>query len=314
MEARFPLACLTCVTGVSGSGKSSLVQDVLGPAIRRNLRLGGRKPGSYVSIRGLDAIHSLVEVDQAPIGRSPRSTPATFTGVFDEIRKVFAMTKEAKVRGFKANRFSFNVKGGRCDTCAGQGVRRIEMQFLADLYVTCEACRGLRFNPPTLEITYKGRSIGDVLNLRVDEASKVFDAVPKVRRGLEALRDAGLGYVTLGQSSTTLSGGEAQRVKLAAGLGRSASAGTLYLLDEPTTGLHFSDVDNLMRVLGRLADSGSTLVVIEHNLDVIRRADWVVDLGPEGGPEGGFVLAQGPPAEIARTPGSATGRFLSGAG
>jgi excinuclease ABC subunit A len=253
----------------------------------------------------------VVDVDQTPIGRTPRSTPATYTGVFDEIRRLFARTKEANIRGYKANRFSFNVKGGRCETCQGQGQTRLEMQFLADLYVTCPTCGGRRFNAPTLEVRYRSLSIADVLDLRVDEAVSVFEAVPKVRKGLEALHEAGLGYVTLGQSSTTLSGGEAQRVKLAAELGRPGAGRTLYVLDEPTTGLHFSDVENLIRVLGKLADLGHAVVVIEHNPEVIREADWVVDLGPEGGSGGGRVVAMGPPGEIARNAKSVTGRYLT---
>ena len=252
-----------------------------------------------------------MDVDQTPIGRTPRSTPATYTGVFDEVRRLFARTKEANVRGYKANRFSFNVKGGRCETCQGQGQTRVEMQFLADLYVTCATCGGRRFNAPTLEVRYRGLSIADVLDLRVDDAVSLFEAVPKVARGLASLHETGLGYVTLGQPSTTLSGGEAQRVKLAAELGRPSGGRTLYVLDEPTTGLHFSDVENLIRVLGKLADLGHAVVVIEHNLDVIRSADWVVDLGPEGGERGGNVVAMGPPDEVARNPASLTG--MSGA-
>jgi excinuclease ABC subunit A len=310
VEARIPLGTLTCVTGVSGSGKSTLVQDVLSRAARRRLEGLGPRPGAHDRIEGLEAIDKLVAVDQAPIGRTPRSTPATYTGLFDEIRKVFARTREAKVRGYKASRFSFNVKGGRCEACQGQGVRRVEMQFLPDLFVRCEACGGKRFNRPTLEARFKGRSIGDVLETRVDEALVLFDNVPRVRRGLEALHEAGLGYVTLGQSSTTLSGGEAQRVKLAAELGRAATGRTLYILDEPTTGLHFADVANLLRVLHRLADPGNTLVVIEHNLDVIRSADWVIDLGPDGGEQGGRIVAMGTPQDVAATEGSWTGRYL----
>jgi len=309
-EARFPVGCLTCVSGVSGSGKSSLVLDVLARAARRSLGEVGPRPGAHTRIEGLGAVEKLIAIDQAPIGRNPRSTPATYTGLYDEIRKVYALTREAKVRGYKPNRFSFNVKGGRCETCQGQGERKIAMNFLPDLYVRCESCHGLRFNRPTLEARYKGKSIGEVLLMRVDEARAFFDAVPRVRRGLEALHDAGLGYVTLGQSSTTLSGGEAQRVKLAAELGRASLGRTLYILDEPTTGLHFADVANLLRVLHRLADLGNTLVVIEHNLDVIRSADWVIDLGPEAGDRGGRIVAMGPPAAIAAAEESYTGRYL----
>ena len=310
-DARFPIGALTCVSGVSGSGKSTLVLDILARAARRSLEGAGLSPGAHRSIEGLEQVDKQIAIDQAPIGRSPRSTPGTYTGVFDEIRKVFARTREAKVRGYKASRFSFNVKGGRCETCQGQGIRRVEMKFLPDLSVRCETCAGKRFNRQTLEARYKGLSIGDVLDLRVDEALAQFDAIPKVARGLEALRDAGLGYVTLGQSSTTLSGGEAQRVKLAAELGRASTGRTLTILDEPTTGLHFADVENLLRALHRLADLGNTLVVIEHNLDLIRAADWVVDLGPEGGSGGGLVVAEGPPIEVARVEASHTGRYLS---
>ena len=310
IDARFPIGCLTCVTGVSGSGKSTLVEDVLASAARRHLGLGGPRPGSYVSLRGLDVIQSFVNVDQTPIGRTPRSTPATFVGVFDEIRILFSRTREAKIRGYKSARFSFNARGGRCEACLGMGARKIEMQFLADLFVTCEACRGLRYNQPTLEVRYRGLSIGEVLRLRVDAALDLFDAIPKVRRGLAALHQSGLGYVTLGQSSTTLSGGESQRVKLAAGLNRVQSAGALYILEEPTTGLHAADVANLLVVLGGLADRGCTLIVIEHNLDVVRAADWLIDLGPGGGPDGGRLVAMGTPAEVAAHADSVTGRYL----
>lgn len=308
--ARFPLGVLSCVTGVSGSGKSSLVLNVLARAVRRTLEGSGPRPGQHISIEGLEAIGRLIVIDQAPIGRTARSTPATYTGVYDEIRKVYANTREAKVRGYKGNRFSFNVKGGRCEVCLGQGVRRIEMQFLPDLFVRCEACGGKRFNRQTLEARFKGKSIGDVLELRVDEAVEFFDAIPKVRRGIVALHDAGLGYVTLGQASTTLSGGEAQRVKLAAELGRNDDIRTLYILDEPTTGLHFADVENLLRVLMRLVEAGNTVVVIEHNLEVIRAAGWVLDLGPEAGEEGGHVVAAGTPQDIAACEASVTGAYL----
>jgi excinuclease ABC subunit A len=312
IDARIPLGALTCVSGVSGSGKSTLVHDVLARAVRRALERSGPRPGAHERVEGLGAIDKMIEIDQTPIGRGPRSTPATYTGVYDEIRKVFARTREAKLRGYSASRFSFNVKGGRCEACEGQGMRRVEMNFLPDLYVLCESCRGKRFNRQTLEIRFKGRSIGDVLDMRVDEARAMFDAQPKVIRGLDALHEAGLGYITLGQSSTTLSGGEAQRVKLAAELGRAATGRTLYILDEPTTGLHHADVGRLLHVLHRLADLGNTIVVIEHNLDVIRTADWVIDLGPEGGDAGGRVVAAGPPLAIAEADESHTGRFLRG--
>jgi excinuclease ABC subunit A len=310
VTASIPMGTLTCVTGVSGSGKSTLVHDILARAALRRLEQKGPRPGDHEGVDGLESIDKLIVIDQSPIGRGPRSTPATFTGVFDEIRRVFARTREAKVRGYAASRFSFNVKGGRCETCLGQGVRKIEMNFLPDLYVRCETCEGVRYNPQTLECRFKGKSIGEVLQMRVDDARALFENVPKVARSLESLREAGLGYVALGQSSTTLSGGEAQRVKLAAELGRVATGRTLYILDEPTTGLHFSDVAALLAVLHRLADVGNTLVVIEHNLDVIRTADWVIDLGPEGGDRGGNLMVEGPPSAIAETPGSETGRWL----
>ena len=310
VTATIPLGTLTCVTGVSGSGKSTLVHDVLARAARRQLEQLGPRPGKHEGVDGLDAIDKLIAIDQSPIGRGPRSTPATAAGVFDEIRKVFARTREARVRGYAASRFSFNVKGGRCETCLGQGVRKVEMNFLPDLYVRCEACEGSRYNPQTLECRFKGRSIGDVLRMRVGEARVLFDNVPKVARPLDALREAGLGYVALGQSSATLSGGEAQRVKLASELGRVATGRTLYILDEPTTGLHFADVAALLVVLHRLADLGNTLVVIEHNPDVIRTADWIIDLGPEGGEAGGRLVAEGPLRAIAEAADSLTGRFL----
>jgi excinuclease ABC subunit A len=310
VDATIPLGTLVCVSGVSGSGKSTLVHEILANAARRALERIGPKAGAHLRIDGLSAIDKLIEIDQAPIGRGPRSTPATYTGVYDEIRKVFARTREAKLRGYGPSRFSFNVKGGRCEACQGQGVKKVEMSFLPDLFVPCDVCGGRRFNRPTLEARFKGRSIGDVLAMRVDEARGTFDNQPRVLRGLDALHEAGLGYITLGQSSTTLSGGEAQRVKLAAELGRAATGRTLYLLDEPTTGLHFSDVERLLRVLNRLADLRNTIVVIEHNLDVIARADWVIDLGPEGGDAGGRVVAIGPPRVVAGSDESHTGRFL----
>jgi len=309
-EARFPLGALSCVTGVSGSGKSTLVHDVLARAFRRRERRSAREVSSLGRIEGWEPLTALIVVDQAPIGRSPRSTPATFTGVFDEVRRVFAKTREARMRGYGAARFSFNARGGRCEACEGLGHRRIPMQFLPDLFVVCEECQGKRFNRQTLEVLFKDRSIGDVLDLRVDEALAFFDSQPRVLPGLAALHDVGLGYLTLGQSGATLSGGEAQRVKLAAQLGRPAFGSNLYILDEPTTGLHFADIDRLLAILQRLADQGETLVVIEHNLDVVAAADWVVDLGPEAGAAGGRVVAMGPPEEVARSPRSPTGRYL----
>jgi excinuclease ABC subunit A len=309
IDARIPLGALTCVTGVSGSGKSTLVHDVLARAYRRQAR-GGNYGPLVAAINGLDAIEALIEVDQTPIGRSPRSTPATFTGVFDEIRRVFAATKSAKARGYKSARFSFNARGGRCEACQGQGRRRIPMQFLPDLYMICGECQGQRYNRQTLEIRFKGISIGEVLELRVDEARLFFASQPRVLPGLVALHDVGLGYLTLGQSSTTLSGGEAQRIKLAAQLCRESGGRNLYILDEPTTGLHCADVERLLDILHRLADQGNTLVVIEHNLDVIATADWVIDLGPEGGEAGGRVVAMGTPGSVCSAWDSHTGRYL----
>jgi excinuclease ABC subunit A len=311
LDASIPLGTLTCVTGVSGSGKSTLVNEILARAVRRHLGLLGPKPGKHTAVLGLGAIDKLIEIDQTPIGRGPRSTPATFTGVFDEIRRVYAQTREAKIRGYAPSRFSFNVKGGRCETCQGQGARKIEMSFLPDLYVKCEACEGKRFNPATLEVRFKERSVGDVLEMRVDDAIRLFENQPRVRRGLESLHEAGLGYLTLGQSSTTLSGGEAQRVKLASELGRSATGKTLYILDEPTTGLHFADVARLLNLLNRLVDLGNTIVVIEHNLDVIRASDWIIDLGPGAGDLGGTIVAMGTPASVASVTESLTGRWIT---
>ncbi|MGP0067746.1 MAG: excinuclease ABC subunit UvrA, partial [Isosphaeraceae bacterium] len=319
VDARIPLGTLTCVTGVSGSGKSSLVHDVLARSVRRSLHLGSSVIGHWSlvskdqdtsSAPPIIQIAQLIEVDQSPIGRTPRSAPGTVTGVFDEIRRVFALTREAKIRGYGAGRFSFNAKGGRCEACKGLGRRRIPMHFLPDLHVTCEECGGKRFNRQTLEVRFKGKSIGDVLEMRVDESRAFFDAVPKVLRGLDAMHDVGLGYLTIGQSSTTLSGGEAQRVKLAAEFGRPSVGHALYILDEPTTGLHFADIDRLLRILHRLVDLGHTVVVIEHHLDVIASADWVIDLGPEAGEAGGRIVAMGPPAAIAATEESRTGLAL----
>ncbi len=310
IDVQIPLGVLTCVSGVSGSGKSTLVLETLARAARRFLLRRGPKAVYVDAVEGLEFIDSLVQIDQSPIGKGPRSTPATATHVFDEIRLLFARTREAKIRGYAASRFSFNVKSGQCPVCEGQGLRRVALTFLPDLYVPCEACRGKRFNPQTLEILFKGRSISDVLAMRVDESLRFFDAQPRIRRGLGALHEAGLGYLTLGQPSNTLSGGEAQRVKLAAELNRNESGKALYLLDEPTTGLHFEDVARLLDLLHRLAEQGNTVVVIEHNLDVIASSDWVIDLGPGGGEAGGSLLAMGPPEVVAATPASATGRFL----
>ncbi len=310
VDARIPLGALTCVTGVSGSGKSSLIQDVLTPAVRRFLHRAGGRAERQEGVFGLEAIDRLVEVDQAPIGRSPRSTPATATGVFAEIRRVFAKTREARIRGYGASRFSFNARGGRCERCQGLGHRKIPVQLLPGLFVTCEECGGTRFNRQTLEVRFKGKSIGDILEMRVDECREIFEAVPQVKSGLDVLGDVGLGYLTLGQSSTTLSGGEAQRIKLAAELGRPSFGRVLYLLDEPTTGLHFADVERLLEILKALAGLGHTIVVIEHQLDVIAQADWVIDLGPDAGDLGGQIVAMGPPLTIAQTEESHTGQVL----
>jgi excinuclease ABC subunit A len=310
IDVEFPLSVFVGITGVSGSGKSSLLNETLARALARHLNGSGPKPGPYRKLRGANQIDKFIEIDQSPIGRTPRSNPATYTGVFDEIRKVFAHTREARLRGYKAGRFSFNVKGGRCEECQGQGFRKLEMNFLPDLYLPCPQCGGARFNRQTLEVRYRDRSIADVLDMPVDEAAEFFENFPAIRRLLEGLQQVGLGYLTLGQSCTTLSGGEAQRIKLATELSRVQTGKTLYLLDEPTTGLHFDDVRKLLDVLQRLVDLGNTVVVIEHNLDVIKSADWLIDLGPEGGAAGGEVVAVGPPEAIAALEGNATGRFL----
>jgi excinuclease ABC subunit A len=310
VTVQFPLSALVCVTGVSGSGKSSLLNETVARALVR--RLGGMapKPGPHTSLRGASRLAKVVQVDQSPIGRTPRSNPATYTGLFDEIRKVFAGTRDARQRGYKAGRFSFNVKGGRCETCQGQGQQKIEMNFLPDLSVTCPDCQGRRFNHQTLAIRYRDKSIADVLDMRVDDAVAFFENFPVIARLLGSLQEVGLGYLTLGQSSTTLSGGEAQRVKLASELGRVDTGSTVYILDEPTTGLHFDDVKKLLDVLSRLVDLGNTVIVIEHNLDVIKTADWIIDLGPEGGERGGYVVATGTPEEIAAVEGNHTGEYL----
>jgi excinuclease ABC subunit A len=310
VNAQFPLGVLVCVTGVSGSGKSSLLNETLARAIQRRLTGAGPKPGAHTSLRGVNHIDKLVEIDQSPIGRTPRSNPATYTGVWDEVRRVFVETREAKRRGYRSGRFSFNTKGGRCEECQGQGVRRIEMNFLADLYVVCPVCEGKRFNRQTLEVRYRDRSIADVLDMRIDEALEFFANFPLIHRLLNSMHEVGLGYLTLGQASTTLSGGEAQRIKLATELGRADTGRTLYLMDEPTTGLHFGDIKQLLEVLQRLVERGSTVIVIEHNLDVIKSADWIIDLGPEGGEAGGRIVATGTPEQIAAIEGNHTGQYL----
>ncbi|MCX5676685.1 MAG: excinuclease ABC subunit UvrA [Planctomycetota bacterium] len=310
LSVRLPLGCLVCVTGVSGSGKSTLVDQTLVPAVRRKLYGSREKPGPHTRLAGADNLDRVIEIDQSPIGRTPRSNPATYTKVFDLIRRVFAQTREAKVRGYGPGRFSFNVKGGRCEACQGQGVRKVEMHFLPDVYITCQECKGSRFARETLEITYRGKSIADILRMRVSEAVVFFENFPRLVDQLGTLDAVGLGYVTLGQSSTTLSGGEAQRVKLAAELGKRSSGRTLYVLDEPTTGLHFADIQRLLDVLNRLVDLGNTVLVVEHNYEVIKSADWVVDLGPEGGDAGGYLIAEGTPEQVARTNESYTGQYL----
>jgi excinuclease ABC subunit A len=311
VDARIPLGTLTCVTGVSGSGKSTLIDDILRRTVFRQWYGSKERPGAHREIRNLELLEKCIVIDQAAIGRTPRSNPATYTGMFNEIRDLFASVATARVRGYDAGRFSFNVKGGRCEKCEGDGVLKIEMHFLPPVYVTCEACAGKRYNRETLEITYKGLNIADILQLTVDEAVNFFRAVPKLHAPSLTLAEVGLGYLRLGQSATTLSGGEAQRLKLAAELSRRQTGRVLYLLDEPTTGLHFQDIAKLLEVLFKLRDGGNTLVVIEHNLDVIKTADWVIDLGPEGGSGGGQIIAQGTPETVAATPGSHTGRYLT---
>ncbi|MDL0429415.1 excinuclease ABC subunit UvrA [Bacillus amyloliquefaciens] len=309
-NAKFPLGTFTAVTGVSGSGKSTLVNEILHKALAQKLHKAKAKPGSHKEIKGLDHLDKVIDIDQAPIGRTPRSNPATYTGVFDDIRDVFAQTNEAKVRGYKKGRFSFNVKGGRCEACRGDGIIKIEMHFLPDVYVPCEVCHGKRYNRETLEVTYKGKSISDVLDMTVEDALSFFENIPKIKRKLQTLADVGLGYVTLGQPATTLSGGEAQRVKLASELHKRSTGRTLYILDEPTTGLHVDDIARLLVVLQRLVDNGDTVLVIEHNLDIIKTADYIVDLGPEGGAGGGMIVASGTPEEVVEVKESYTGRYL----
>jgi excinuclease ABC subunit A len=311
LDVRIPLGCFVAVTGVSGSGKSTLVRDILLPVLMQKIYKSKEAPGKHKRINGVQFLDKVIDMDQSPIGRTPRSNPATYTGVFDGIRKLFASTAEAKVRGYQPGRFSFNVQGGRCDACSGDGTIRIEMHFLPDVYVPCEVCKGARYNRDTLEIAFKGKNISDVLDMPIEEALGFFANQPAIARHMQTLVDVGLGYVRLGQSAPTLSGGEAQRVKLATELAKRSTGHTIYLLDEPTTGLHFEDVRRLLTVLSRLVDQGNTVLVIEHNLDVIKTADWIVDLGPEGGHGGGTVVAEGAPEVVARTKGSHTGRFLA---
>lgn len=310
IDVKIPLGVFTCVTGVSGSGKSTLVNEVLYKNIAKQINKANEKAGKCKEINGIDNIDKIINIDQSPIGRTPRSNPATYTGVFDLIRDIFAETNEAKLRGYSKGRFSFNVSGGRCEACQGDGIIKIEMHFLSDVYVPCEICKGHRYNKETLEVKYKGKNISDVLNMTVEEALEFFKNVPKIKPKLQTLCDVGLGYIKLGQSSTTLSGGEAQRVKLATELSKRATGKTLYILDEPTTGLHIDDVSRLIQILQRLVDAGNSIVVIEHNLDLIKTADYIIDLGPEGGERGGNIIALGTPEEIAENKESYTGKFL----
>ena len=310
IDVKFPLGVMTCVTGVSGSGKSSLVNEILYKRLARDLNRARTIPGKHKDIKGIEKLDKVINIDQSPIGRTPRSNPATYTGVFDLIRELFAATPDAKARGYQKGRFSFNVKGGRCEACSGDGILKIEMHFLPDVYVPCEVCKGKRYNRETLEVKYKGKSIYDVLNMTVEEALHFFEHVPSIRRKMETLYDVGLSYIRLGQPSTTLSGGEAQRIKLAAELSKRSTGKTIYILDEPTTGLHFADVHKLTEILHRLSSDGNTVIVIEHNLDVIKTADYIIDIGPEGGERGGTVIAQGTPEEVAKNPVSYTGRYI----
>jgi excinuclease ABC subunit A len=310
IDVRFPLGLFTCVTGVSGSGKSTLVNEILYKVLREKLYKARTFPGDFDEILGIEHVGKVINIDQSPIGRTPRSNPATYTNVFNDIREVFSLTPEARMRGYKPGRFSFNVKGGRCEACKGDGIIKIEMHFLADIYVPCEVCKGKRYNRETLEVKYKGKSIADILDMTVDEALEFFENIPKIKRKLETLRDVGLGYIRLGQPSTTLSGGEAQRVKLSTELSKLSNGNTVYILDEPTTGLHPADIHKLLDVLQRLVEGGGTVIVIEHNLDVIKTADYIIDLGPEGGDKGGQIVATGTPEEVAQNPNSYTGQFL----
>ncbi len=305
-----PLGEFVCITGVSGSGKSSLINEILYKYLASELNGAKCRPGAYKAIKGVEELDKVIEINQSPIGRTPRSNPATYTGVFTDIRDLYASTQDAKLRGFGTGRFSFNVKGGRCEACQGDGIIKIEMHFLPDVYVPCDVCKGKRYNRETLEIKYKGKSIYDVLEMTVEEGLDFFSSIPRIARKLQTLQDVGLGYVKIGQPATTLSGGEAQRVKLATELSKRPTGRTIYILDEPTTGLHIADVHKLIEVLQKLVDSGNTVVVIEHNLDLIKTADYIIDIGPEGGDAGGEIIAKGTPEVIAKTPGSYTGQYL----
>ncbi len=311
IDVEFPLGVLTCVTGVSGSGKSSLVNEILYKSLARELNRARTIPGAHEGIEGLEQVDKVINIDQSPIGRTPRSNPATYTGVFDLIRDLFAATSDAKAKGYKKGRFSFNVKGGRCEACSGDGILKIEMHFLPDVYVPCEVCKGQRYNRETLDVKYKGKNIYDVLNMTVEEACVFFANIPSIKRKMDTLFDVGLGYIRLGQPSTQLSGGEAQRIKLATELSKRSTGKTVYILDEPTTGLHFADVHKLTEILQRLSADGNTVIVIEHNLDVIKTADYIIDIGPEGGDKGGTVVATGTPEEVASSTASYTGKYIA---
>ena len=310
VNVEIPRNKLVVITGLSGSGKSSLVNEILYKALARDLNRAKTIPGKHKEIRGMENLDKVIAIDQSPIGRTPRSNPATYTGVFTDIRMLYAATTDAKMRGFTPSRFSFNVKGGRCEACQGDGIIKIEMHFLSDVYVPCEVCKGKRYNRETLEVKYKGKSINDVLEMSVEEGMEFFSNIPKIYRKLKTLYEVGLGYIKLGQPATTLSGGEAQRVKLATELSRRSTGKTIYILDEPTTGLHFADVHKLVNILHRLAEGGNTVVVIEHNLDVIKTADYIIDMGPEGGDRGGTVIAKGTPEEIVKVKKSYTGQYV----
>ena len=310
VDVKIPLGIMTCITGVSGSGKSSLINEILYKRLAKELNRARTIPGKHRKMKGIEQLDKVIAIDQSPIGRTPRSNPATYTGVFDQIRELFAATVDAKARGYKKGRFSFNVKGGRCEACSGDGIIKIEMHFLPDVYVPCEVCGGKRYNRETLEVLYKGKNIYDVLDMTVEEAVDFFENMPSIRRKMETLYDVGLSYIKLGQPSTTLSGGEAQRIKLATELSKRSTGKTIYILDEPTTGLHFADVHKLIEILRRLSEGGNTVVVIEHNLDVIKTGDYIIDIGPEGGEGGGTVIAFGTPEEIAQCKNSYTGYYV----